>query len=430
MNGEHILEEQFLSGWTHFSDNEKRKLFSEIAANKPSMSPYYMEIHPTNRCNLDCFFCSAKSHRNNEELSFETLKKIITEGATKNLRSIRLSGGGESLIYSNIEPFLVLLKDTGTTITDLTTNGVALNKHAKLLLDIGVDYLCVSLNEPCSELYSKSLGVKEEIFHKAVESVKVFQELNKLGNQERRTVLRIKFFLWKNNFRHIERMLSLGSELGADKIQLNTISNLSNTHRMSDSELTETKEILQTIIRSDSALENKLEFNLREEKGLHEFVESCLAENSIKSNIGCDGFCNARYDYCMMGWMGCALNAAGNVYPCCNFVGVKDKIMGNANSSDFNDIWIGEKYKVFRREFRDLMLLRGKMEYSAKFHKYITPYCISSMACPFAYYLFPQRCYLEIMDMFQNKCGKSELVIAKAKNFALSSVHKLKHYIK
>ena len=156
-------------GWQHLSESDCARILRGIARARAFGGPYHLEIHPTNRCNLGCFFCSARSHRHGEELPWEVLRGVIDRA--EDLRSVRLTGGGESLIYPQTGALLDLLGERGIRINDLTTNGVELAAWVERLIAVGTDEVAVSLNEPTREGYAETMRVKPETFDRALESI-------------------------------------------------------------------------------------------------------------------------------------------------------------------------------------------------------------------------------------------------------------------
>ena len=53
---------------------------------------------------------------------------------------------------------------------------------------------------------------------------------------------------------------------------------------------------------------------------------------------------------CLQPWEYVFIRADGNVVPCCAVFSLeKGEIMGNIFREEFNDIWLGERFRKFRR---------------------------------------------------------------------------------
>ena len=68
----------------------KRKAFEARSGTYP---PDTLLISPTMRCDLDCYGCYAGYYRQDEDLAFEVLDRVITEGVEMGIYLILLTGG-------------------------------------------------------------------------------------------------------------------------------------------------------------------------------------------------------------------------------------------------------------------------------------------------------------------------------------------------
>lgn len=89
--------------------------------------PIHVEISPTNRCNLNCSFCSYSSRDKENELKLFELKEVIDICKSLGTKVITISGGGEPLCHPHINDFIKYCKETNIEI-GLITNGLLLNK--------------------------------------------------------------------------------------------------------------------------------------------------------------------------------------------------------------------------------------------------------------------------------------------------------------
>ena len=55
--------------------------------------------------------------------------------------------GGEPFLYPDIMPLLTYMKQKGLTIS-ISTNGTKLDKHIRQIVEIGVDFLLISIDGP------------------------------------------------------------------------------------------------------------------------------------------------------------------------------------------------------------------------------------------------------------------------------------------
>lgn len=106
---------------TNHLDRCERSWENDLCSNNMPLS---WEIHPTNKCNLSCKFCSYRDKRTNSELNkevfFELLSSIITN---KSAKSVLFSGGGEPTQNNYLCEAIELLVANNIDV-GLITNGV------------------------------------------------------------------------------------------------------------------------------------------------------------------------------------------------------------------------------------------------------------------------------------------------------------------
>ncbi|UCE98443.1 MAG: GTP 3',8-cyclase MoaA [Dehalococcoidia bacterium] len=120
-----------------------------------------MRISVTDRCDLNCIYCTEKavprlSH--DDILRYEEIQKIVQAAVRLGVRGLRITGG-EPLVRPNVSALvnlLVNMKDIDD-IT-LTTNGTLLYKYAKELKEAGLKRVNISLDTLKKERYKEITG--------------------------------------------------------------------------------------------------------------------------------------------------------------------------------------------------------------------------------------------------------------------------------
>lgn len=116
----------------------------------PRAFPFWLNLEPTNRCQLDCFFCSRQtSTRPLGEMSLDALGLIVDEAAARTAAghkcALRLTGWGEPLLHPQIDQFVSLIKRAGLPLK-IYTNGLALSPELMdLFFALEVDDLQFSM---------------------------------------------------------------------------------------------------------------------------------------------------------------------------------------------------------------------------------------------------------------------------------------------
>jgi len=91
-----------------------------------SVAPIHISVWPTNKCQLNCDYCCCRNTmRNNSELDIELYKKALKIFKKYGTKAIEMSGGGEPLLWKNIDEGVDFAHSLGLK-QSLITNGLAL----------------------------------------------------------------------------------------------------------------------------------------------------------------------------------------------------------------------------------------------------------------------------------------------------------------
>jgi len=112
----------------------------------PSEFPFFINLEPTNICQLDCLFCSRQlSKRPLGYLDLKMAEDIFREAKNHEGTAIRFTGWGEPLLHPEIGSLASLVKENGLGLK-IYTNGLALTPELMdIFIDIGLDDLQFSL---------------------------------------------------------------------------------------------------------------------------------------------------------------------------------------------------------------------------------------------------------------------------------------------
>jgi len=117
----------------------------------------YVRLSVTDRCDLRCFYCLPGDYRNFSEpeewLSFAEIERVIAAFVSLGVRRVRITGG-EPLVRKNLPDLAARLAAIpGLTDLSLSTNAVALARHAAALHQAGVGRINVSLDSLRAERF-------------------------------------------------------------------------------------------------------------------------------------------------------------------------------------------------------------------------------------------------------------------------------------
>lgn len=415
-------------GWEHLGGEQKDRIARGIAENRVYGGPFYLELHPTNQCTVNCFACYCRECRKGESLPWAMLEGMLRGAAQRDLKFLRLSGGGESLCYPQIDPLLDLIGELGLRIVDLTTNGTLLERAAERLVGVGTDFALISLNECDPERYGRMMQVKPALFERSVAGVAALCRARDAAPAPRRPKVVVQFLVWRENYTQLCEMVRFGRALGADKVYLKAVDQVPPELRIPEDRLDEVRGMLSAMIEADCLSgRHQLLFDFRQNPELNHYCalekQRWPAEPRAQEPDLTDF--QPRIQYCYMGWVGMLVSASGLVYPCCPMYGLPHKEVGNLYEQSLEAIWTGRLEGRFRSEFQQLMRVGGDLEHSRRAMRYIEPVCIDRLGCPFGYCLCSTDFYQTTADLFAREVSSVSRCVAGVRNSLMRQAHRV-----
>jgi PqqA peptide cyclase len=184
---------------------------SEHEVNKPSGNPLWLLAELTYRCPLHCVYCSnpVEYTRYRSELSTDTWIRVLREGRELGFVQLGFSGG-EPLVRDDLETLVREAHALGY-YTNLLTSGVGLNEaRIAELRGAGLDHIQLSLQDSTREL-------NDFLSHTRTFELKT--RIAKLIKQQGYPMV-LNVVLHRQNLDHIEQILSMAEEMGAEYIEL------------------------------------------------------------------------------------------------------------------------------------------------------------------------------------------------------------------
>jgi len=402
-------------GWKYLTQGDKAEILKGIEDGVAYGGPYHVEIHPADRCNIDCFFCSTAALRGTDEIPMPRFEELLLELKEAGTRAVRLSGGGEPLFHRNIKAFLQAIAGSGIPIENMTTNAVLLRQELVEMLVPVCDQVTVSLNTADEASYASMMKTNPKNFQRVVDNVKgLVAERRK--RRQKTPLVNLQFLVWKENYKTIPEMYRLAREIGVDTILFNGLSFLNPDQQMTPAETDEMMALYEGIVREDeyrkiacinsfeqdisgrvqemnrrlgdersaSTVRRAARFLLRDDFTLPEKIEhfrkKAQAKRAMRANQGLD-------DFCLIGWHSMLIRTTGVVAPCCILQG---KELGNVYQTPLKDVWHGEGYQQFRRELARIMRERKSWQYDEATDKTVDGMCGLKGGCPIAsFYYWP-----------------------------------------
>jgi cyclic pyranopterin phosphate synthase len=139
----------------------------------------YLRISITDRCNLDCLYCTPFGGRSRlahaEILSYEEIVRTAKAAVLAGISKIRISGG-EPLHRRGMVGLCRMLADIdGIESLAVTTNGILLKELAGPLFEAGVHRINVSLDTLKPERFKKITGA--DLLYRVLEGIEVSEKV-------------------------------------------------------------------------------------------------------------------------------------------------------------------------------------------------------------------------------------------------------------
>lgn len=121
--------------------------------------PITVHLAPTDKCNLNCPFCSVRNRAMNE-LPIEEAIAIVNIYADLGAKSIEITGGGDPTLYYGLEELITHIQEKNLGI-GLITNGLLINDVQSQVLD-KLTWLRISLSGVDFDLEEKYLQINTD----------------------------------------------------------------------------------------------------------------------------------------------------------------------------------------------------------------------------------------------------------------------------
>ena len=102
-------------------------------------------ISPEGSCNLSCPYCSVTKRRQNIRIPLQTIEQYINLLIPRGLKAVILTGGGEPVLYPEINELVTWLKCERNLSVALITNGTLFERLNEDVLDM-LSWIRISLN--------------------------------------------------------------------------------------------------------------------------------------------------------------------------------------------------------------------------------------------------------------------------------------------
>ena len=108
-------------------------------------TPQSLQVALTEKCNLSCKFCSVVNREKKYEFDYNNLIEATKRFIILGIKTIEITGGGESLLYPNFNQYLDFISKNNLKI-GLITNGIGINERIDKKLLNKLSWIRISAN--------------------------------------------------------------------------------------------------------------------------------------------------------------------------------------------------------------------------------------------------------------------------------------------
>lgn len=365
-------------------------------------------ISITNRCNLRCIMCQIPQSGNNEEMTTEEVKGLITDARSLNPNSIVFSGG-EPLLREDIFD-LIAFANKRMINTCLTSNGTLINDDVAKRLNIcGIGVVNISIEGP-EDIHDSIRG--KGSFKKATAALEHLSKYN--------IETTIATVVSRNNYKFLPYVMELAHRFRINTVKFQPFSEIFLLDKEQKSKFITTPDILEEIRRSMESvivLSKKYRIATNPDNYLY----------SIPAYL-CGLLREHRQDSCPAIWTSCPISAEGDVHLC--WV-LSNRVLGNATKERLSTIWNSHEHNLMReRAMKDGCPGCLMSCYDYNFGKYNLQETIALKAKKLKRSKFYKRQYYRVYQYLRYISGKIINRAAALSNLSGDSTQEIKEALK
>ncbi len=288
-------------------------------------NPIHLQIVPTNSCNHFCKMCcyripnslSNQQFDKNDFLSYEKIVETLDSAIKLGIKSIEITGGGESLTHPKIYPILKEILNRNIDLA-LVTNGSLLNEKLCELLSHS-KWVRISLDAGFHKTYSDFRKTSSDSY------VSVLNKIKCLVKYRKNNIIGVGFVVNNNNYTEIFHAAAVCKDMGVDNFRISAAFNPKGYN------------YFKSFLTEVTALANKTKEELEDDG----FTVFNLFDSRIKDMA--KGVQN--YKFCPIKELQVYLGADYNLYTCCTLSYNTKGLIGSIKNQSLYALWNSKEKK-------------------------------------------------------------------------------------
>jgi MoaA/NifB/PqqE/SkfB family radical SAM enzyme len=300
----------------------------KLAAGKVP-APITVELDITNRCNLNCGYCTNDTYRKESavHLDFDTVKRVLADLKVLGTKAVTLTGGGEPTLHPNFLGIVKYARRIGLDVS-LITNGVAFDTDLSEIAIPLLTWVRFSLDAHDRESYYVSKGVNA--FERVIGNIKMAVAIAR-DLERRAPTIGIGYLTHGGNCSQVVSATLLARSLGVNYVQFRPITFVPGDDRGK-----------KYALQYDPVAMHEAE--LLETPGFMVFVSAPKYSDIHDPE-------RRGYDTCTGVYFSCVVGATGDVWICCHMRGMPEFSLGSVRERSLREIWrdVVHRNEVYER---------------------------------------------------------------------------------
>ncbi len=312
-------------GWNLLRSSERKAVFDSVVKGQPADSPEHLSlrlVHGSGRLALD------------------SIQILLTEYASKNLKSITLLGGlaGDPLEHPDFLSILEMIREHGLVLEEVYTTGKAMHRRpAEALLESGVRRVVFN--------FGRSESIREE------RGVDGLANLVALRGENSSPRVVIHYLLDWINIHRLDQMVELAESLRANDLWLEPDLDAAAFVRLQEEDASSVQWIFNFFCQMpQSGLGLRVDAPWLRWKGM-------LAECGLGPAVPRD---EPGVHHCLFSYKNLALDEDGRAFLCRHLLEKDAESVGRVSTGESpTELWKNRSLEEVRRQQRDLLTTRG-----------------------------------------------------------------------
>ena len=281
-----------------------------------------LKIKVRDQCNLQCRMCDHwRIGKQHDELTTGQIAELIAEAKSLGCRQLTLTGG-EPTQRRDLETILNHASQLGIR-TSLLTNGYATSsRRLKAFVNSGLTKISISIDYPGADRHDFIRGIPGA-FRRSTDFIRNCAALRKEDNSLYEVSLAT--CILRDNLTTLDHMVVLANSLGVDAISFIRIDPHNDDGAMMAPTFEEHQNLQTTVFPKLKEMCNQYKIKFR--------------TSGISESYGLDPDREANKLPCYFTWYNATISSNGDVYPCCDSIGVTAARFGNIKSHGLKTVF-------------------------------------------------------------------------------------------